>query len=514
MKKFTIAIVIISLMLSVSLWAQDLKQSTAVSVIVGPLLDSVDGKTPVTTLDVNDITAAVFKGSSRTALTLTASGGDNDITDACDGYWLLELTATDTATAGNLKITLRDDDVFLAQFHDFLILPANIYDSKYSTDKLQVDMVQINGGATDGYNATLKLRCLDINNDSGYGVRFEGSTSGAYLSGGDYGLSVYGGHSGALFQGSAYYGVYFYGSTKDIKADEIDAIKTNVDATLADTNDIQEDWAGVLADFAAILEDTGTTLPEQITGLNNVSIIEVNRECDTAISDAALATAANLQIVDNNVDAILEDTTGLNGDAMRGTDSALLAASVNVSAGIVESNIKQINGGATDGYNATLKLKSLMVHNSAGTGIDVSGSAYGIDVIGWSGIRSIGTGSLDTGIGLELFGTGNGLYCYGSTNDIKADEIDAIKTNVDATLADTNDIQDDWAGVLADLAATLADSNELQTDWYDGGRLDLIVDAIKNKTDNLPADPASETNVNANETKIDSIPKVPSKPSF
>jgi len=35
--------------------------------------------------------------------------------------------------------------------------------------------------------------------------------------------------------------------------------------------------------------------------------------------------------------------------------------------------------------------------------------------------------------------------------------------------------------------------------------VDTVADAIKAKTDNLPADPASETNVNANETKIDAL---------
>jgi len=44
------------------------------------------------------------------------------------------------------------------------------------------------------------------------------------------------------------------------------------------------------------------------------------------------------------------------------------------------------------------------------------------------------------------------------------------------------------------------DSNETKIDTVDG-----IVDLIKLKTDNLPADPASETNVNANETKIDAL---------
>jgi len=91
-------------------------------------------------------------------------------------------------------------------------------------------------------------------------------------------------------------------------------------------------------------------------------------------------------------------------------------------------------------------------------------------------------------------------------------------TDIDAILADTNELQTDWAdggrldlildaasapsaAVVADavwdeaasghvgagtfgaqagtdIDAILADTNELQTDWADGGRLDLILDAI------------------------------------
>ena len=36
-----------------------------------------------------------------------------------------------------------------------------------------------------------------------------------------------------------------------------------------------------------------------------------------------------------------------------------------------------------------------------------------------------------------------------------------------------------------EVAAILADTNELQTDWVNGGRLDLLIDAIKAKTDQL-----------------------------
>jgi phage baseplate assembly protein W len=53
--------------------------------------------------------------------------------------------------------------------------------------------------------------------------------------------------------------------------------------------------------------------------------------------------------------------------------------------------------------------------------------------------------------------------------------------DLDAILADTNELQGDWVNggrldLLLDLV--LADTGELQTDWVNGGRLDLILDAI------------------------------------
>ena len=66
--------------------------------------------------------------------------------------------------------------------------------------------------------------------------------------------------------------------------------------------------ADIEADATAVLEDTGTTIPALIAALNDLSAAQVNAEVDTAIADAALATAANLATVDGIVDAILVDT--------------------------------------------------------------------------------------------------------------------------------------------------------------------------------------------------------------
>jgi len=124
-----------------------LKQNTACEIIIGPILDCVDGKTLIETLVLADITAAIYKGSTRSAITLTASGGDNNFTHIADGVWKLTLSAGNVDTLGQLKITLRDDDVFLSVAEDFTVLPANAYESLYGTDKLQVDLTQVNGAA-------------------------------------------------------------------------------------------------------------------------------------------------------------------------------------------------------------------------------------------------------------------------------------------------------------------------------------------------------------------------------
>jgi len=64
--------------------------------------------------------------------------------------------------------------------------------------------------------------------------------------------------------------------------------------------------------------------------------------------------------------------------------------------------------------------------------------------------------------------------------------------------------------VICDGGVALTGYDRYAFGTYSGdiGTIDTIVDAIKAKTDNLPADPASETNVDANETKIDTTDTV------
>lgn len=78
------------------------------------------------------------------------------------------------------------------------------------------------------------------------------------------------------------------------------------------------------------------------------------------------------------------------------------------------------------------------------------------------------------------------LTTQGDTNESKLDTIDGV---VDDILVDTADMQPklgtpagadmsaDIAAIKAETSLIVADTNELQTDWANGGRLDLILDA-------------------------------------
>lgn len=106
-----------------------LRSSTGITIIAGPFVDKADGFTPLTTLTVSAITCGLYKGASRTSITLAASGTAHDCVHVVDGYYSVELTSTDTNTPGPLRVTFSDAANFLPVWENFTVLDSNIYDS-------------------------------------------------------------------------------------------------------------------------------------------------------------------------------------------------------------------------------------------------------------------------------------------------------------------------------------------------------------------------------------------------
>lgn len=110
--------------------------------------------------------------------------------------------------------------------------------------------------------------------------------------------------------------------------------------------------------------------------------------------------------------------------------------------------------------------------------------------------------------GVMVFGGATGMVVIAAYHPLVAvDFADAVRfgltalPNAAADAAGGLPISD--AGGL-DLDAKLANTNEVTsarmgalTDWINGGRLDLLLDAVKAQTDTIPVNPASTTNITA-----------------
>jgi hypothetical protein len=224
-----------------------------------------------------------------------------------------------------------------------------------------------------------------------------------------------------------------------------------------------------------ILVDTGTTLPAE---------------------HATLATAAALATVDANVDAILVDTdTTIPGLIAALND--LAAADIQT---VLETNdldhLAKVAHPSGDPVADT--LFDLIMNKDGSQTFDRSTDA--LEVI--AAASGATPAQIADAVWDELAGDHTGSTTFGgknqnnvpseTLNDYKADvsglatsaalathdaKLDTVDTVVDAIKAVTDLLPD--AGALNDLALILADTNELQGDWTDGGRLDLILDAVK-----------------------------------
>lgn len=125
---------------------QLLKQSTQVKVTIGPLVDAADGFTPETgiTLGAADV-ASVMKHDGGGLTSISA----NTFSHLSNGVYNLTLTTSDTNTLGMLTFHLIDFSIMRPFRLDFMVVPANIYDSMIAdTDKLDVNVAQISEDST------------------------------------------------------------------------------------------------------------------------------------------------------------------------------------------------------------------------------------------------------------------------------------------------------------------------------------------------------------------------------
>lgn len=336
-------------------------------------------------------------------------------------------------------------------------------------------------------------------------------------------------------------------------------LDTEIAAILADTNELQTDWAdGGRLDLILDARASQASV-DTIDGIVDSILVDTAEIGAAGAGLTALASAANLATltgyVDTEVAAIkattdkLDATLELSSDGQIFTAAALQnapssgsgldAAGVRAAVGLASANLdtqlaaidtKTTNLPSDPADQSLIIAATTSIANLIGT---PAGASLAADVAAvqsdTNDIQSrlpaaLVSGRIDASVGAMAnnvmtaaaaaadltteLQSGLATSAALSSLDAKVDVVDGV---VDSILVDTAEIGVAGAGLTAlataanlatvagyldtEIAAILADTNELQTDWTNGGRLDLLVDAIKAKTDALPASPAAVSDI-------------------
>ena len=198
---------------------QPLRQSTAVTVLIGPFLDSTDGNTVEDGLTISQADVRLSKNGGNMAQKNEASNATHDEL----GFYSCPLDATDTNTLGRLKLVVHESGA-LSVWHDFVIMAASPYDSLVSEyDYLDVNTVEGGSSAAAVADAVWDEAAAD------------------HVAGGSFGAQA----------------------------------GTDIDAILADTNELQTD-----------------DIPTLIGALNDLSAANVNSEVVDVLKTDTIAEMA------------------------------------------------------------------------------------------------------------------------------------------------------------------------------------------------------------------------------
>lgn len=281
-----------------------LKQSTSVVISFGPFLDKTDGVTEETGLvsALDHASTGIKLSKNGGALTIRHATVTTTTYDAY-GMYRVTLDTTDTNSLGTLRVAFNEAATCLPVWQDFMVLPANIYDSLVGgSDLLDVSVTQILGTAV---STPATAGVLDVN------VKNAGNTawaSGAIVAG----AIATGAITNAKFAAGAIDAAAIADNAIDagsIAANAITSAKIATDAigaaqiaTGAITN---AKFAAGAIDAAAIADNAidNATFAADV-GSTAYATNKIALAADKAIANAALATAANLAAAKSVVDNI------------------------------------------------------------------------------------------------------------------------------------------------------------------------------------------------------------------
>jgi hypothetical protein len=427
------------------------KLSTAVSIEIGPVLDSA-GAEVTSNMLISDF--RLVKNGTGAAMASAAS-----ITHVANGHYTLSMTTGNTDTLGTLTVSCHKTGVQMPR-SQMMVVPVKVYDSIVAgSDNLEVDAIQLLGTAilTPATAGT-----LDVNTKLLGGATVNATTSVTIP-----GSSTLATTGGAVASVTGSVGSVTAVSTGAITAASFAAGAIDASAIATDAIGSAEISAGAVTKIQSGLATPTNITAGTITTVSAVTGLTV-ANLDTTVSSRASQTSLDTldDLVDTEVGAIKTKTDQLTFTVANQIDANTLTIGANV---ITASAL------ATDAVNEIVDQvwdELLSGHTGAGsTGAGLSAAGAAGDP--WSTLipGAYGAGTAGKIVGDNVNATISSRASQTSLDtldDLVDTEVGAIKTKTDQltfTVANQIDANSLTIGANAITASALATDavNEIQS---------------------------------------------------
>lgn len=135
MKRILSILVLLALLVGSVQATEWLKQSTAITLKLGPFLDDTDGKTAETGLTISQADVRLSKNGGDFAQTSDANAATHDE----NGWYDKTIVIGDVDTLGRLTVSVSESGA-LPVWETYMVVSANTWDSLFGTDELEVDV--------------------------------------------------------------------------------------------------------------------------------------------------------------------------------------------------------------------------------------------------------------------------------------------------------------------------------------------------------------------------------------
>jgi hypothetical protein len=445
-----------------------LKQSTSVTVVIGPIWSTSDGALKADlAYNASGINCDVYKNGTKADVTLANSAGDGYFRAASgEALYLLTLSTGHTNTLGRFTISLSATGYYMKPQH-YMVVPANVWDSMFGADYLKTEVVEISGDSTAADN-------LEADYD-GTGYAKTNSTTKLHA---DYDAA-----KTAASQSS----VNTIDDLIDTEVAAIKAVTDKLDTAMELDNTVYrftanalEQASGTGATAQQVWEYTTRTLTSAGSGGATLEEIE---------GSTVLAKEATLTTIDGVVDAIKTKTDQLN---FTGTDVKATLDSEKVTVASNEDktgySLSTAPPTAAAIADAVWDETVVGVHEVNFTAGEAVAKGYLLSNMPADVVTALGTGSTLTAV------PWNAAW----DAEVQSECTDALnaydpptKTEMDAAIAGGDDAvlarlgTPAGASVSADIAAVKAETASILEDT--GTTIPAAIDAVPTATENADA---------------------------